>query len=337
MANDRRHEFAALLACCQAAQDARVPWWQVARAVERAGAVEPLIAGPWEPGDRWEYEVAAALALHLRRDSLARWETKVVEWEAADDRLRYVTILDSEYPPSLRLIFNPPPFLVLRGSLLERDARGVAVVGTRHPTDEGVRRARRLAAELAQAGITVYSGLAAGIDTAAHLGALEGGGRTVGVVGHGLLRPIYPKENGELADRIAESAALVSQFRPDTPPSRYTFPMRNAVTSGLSQGTVVVEASHTSGARMQARLAAEHGKRVWLLESLVRQFPWAEKFRETYAPSTRVVADVSDVLEELQSEDEITALAQGDLPPVPEAEKARRPEPEPLQLFAVDS
>jgi DNA processing protein len=337
MGEDRRREFAAVLACCQAVQDARVPWWQVARAVERAGAVEPLISGPWEPDDRWEYEVAAALALHLRRDSVDRWVEKLDEWADADDRLRYITILDSEYPASLRLIFNPPPFLVLRGALLERDARGVAVVGTRHPTEEGVQRARRLARELAQAGITVYSGLAAGIDTAAHLGALEGGGRTVGVVGHGLLQPIYPKENVGLSEGIAESAALVSKFRPDTPPSRYTFPMRNAVTSGLSQGTVVVEASHTSGARMQARLAAEHGKRVWLLESLVHQFPWARKFRETYGSSTRVVADVSDVLEELRSEDEIVTLAQGDLPPVPEVEEARRPEPEPLQLFAVDS
>src|SRR5262249_28544199 len=150
--------------------------------VERAGAVEPLISGPWEPVDRWEYDVAAALAHHLRRDSLTYWEERLHEWAAADERLRFISILDAEYPASLRLIFNPPPFLVLRGALAERDARGVAVVGTRNPTEEGLKRARRLARELAEEGITVYSGLAMGIDTAAHLGALEGGGRTIAVV-----------------------------------------------------------------------------------------------------------------------------------------------------------
>jgi DNA processing protein len=298
--------------------------------------VEPLLTGPWEPHDRWEYEVAAALALHFRRGAEETWFQRLLEWRTADPDLCFTTILDAEYPPSLRLIFNPPPFLVTRGTLRDVDARGVAVVGTRDPSSEGVQRARRLARELAEAGITVYSGLAKGIDTAAHLGALEAGGRTIAVVGHGLLRPIYPKENIELAARILEQGALVSQFRPDTPPSRYTFPMRNAVTSGLSQGTVVVEASRTSGARMQARLAAEHGKRVWLLSSLVENFDWAREFRDRYAASTRVIGDVSEVLEELRSEEEITASAEGSLPPVPEIEASRRPEPEPIQLAAFE-
>jgi DNA processing protein len=334
MSETSRHEFAALLACCDAAQRARVPWWQIARAVERAGAVEPLISGPWEPSDRWEYEVAAALAMHLRRGAIEEWAARLNGWDAADPRLQYVTILERNYPASLRLIFNPPPFIVLHGKLAEADARGVAVVGTRNPTEQGLKRARRLARDLAEAGITVYSGLARGIDTAAHHGALENGGRTVGVVGHGLLQPIYPKENQELADQIAATAVLISQFRPDTPPSQYTFPMRNAVTSGLSQGTVVVEASKTSGARMQARLAAEHGKRVWLLDSLVRNSDWAAAFAAKYSQSTRVISDISQVLEELRSEREIAAAAKGDLPPVPAVEEARRPDPEPLQLFA---
>ena len=337
MSEGQLRDFAALLACCQAAQDARLPWWQVARAVERAGAVEPLISGPWEPADRWEYDVASALGSYLQRGAAERWGEALEEWREADPTLRYITILDAEYPASLRLIFNPPPFLVLRGELLDRDARGVAVVGTRQPTEEGIRRAQRLGRELGEAGITVYSGLALGIDAAAHRGALEAGGRTVGVIGHGHLRPIYPKENQALAEEIAAKAALVSQFRPDTPPSRYTFPMRNAVTSGLSQGTVVVEASRTSGARMQARLAAEHGKRVWLLDSLVQNFEWAQDFAEKYAKSTRVITDVSQVLEELRSEEEIAAAAQSELPPVPSVEEARRPEPEPLKLFALDA
>lgn len=333
MSKANRAEFAALLACCQAVQDACVPWWQLARAVKRAGAVAPLITGPWEPTDRWEYEVAAALAQHLRHGAVEDWADRLKEWQAADPRLRFVSILEVDYPASLRLIFNPPPFLVLRGQISETDARGVAVVGTRHPTEGGTRRACLLGRELAQAGITVYSGLALGIDAAAHLGALEAGGRTIGVVGHGLLQPIYPKENRELAEQIASSAALVSQFRPDTAPSRYTFPTRNVVTSGLSQGTIVVEASQMSGARMQARLSAEHGKRVWLLESLVRDFPWARQFHERYRSSVRVIRDVSEVIEELRSEQEIAAAAQGELPPVPRVEEERRAAPNP-SLFA---
>lgn len=336
MADRARSELVALLACCQAMQDAGLPWWQLARAVERAGSVLPLLAGPWEPADRWEYEVAAALARHLRHGSLEVWGGKLSEWLEVNSQLRFITILDEAYPPSLRLIFNPPPFLTLRGDLAVADMRGVAVVGTRQPSPEGVRRARRLARELASAGITVFSGLAKGIDTAAHQGAIDAGGRTVGVVGHGLLRPVYPAENRGLAEAISSSGALVSQFRPDTPPSRSTFPMRNAVMSGLSQGTVVVEASHTSGARLQARLAAEHGKRVWLLESLVADFPWAREFHAKYSPSTRVISDVSEVLEEIRTEGEIAAAASRHyLPPVPSAEEARRPGAEPMQLFAL--
>jgi len=112
--------------------------------------------------------------------------------------------------------------------------------------------------------------------------------------------------------------------------------MRNAVTSGLSQGTVVVEASRTSGARMQARLAAEHNKRVWLLESLIESFDWARDFHQKYARSTRMISDVSEVLDELRSKEEIARAAQGNLPPVPDVEAARRPDPEPLQLTAFD-
>ncbi len=336
MAERRRQELATLLACCEAMQAARVPWWQLTRAVERVGAVEPLISGPWEPRDRWESEVAGALANHLAVDSVELWQSRVDEWLRVDPGLTLMTILDDDYPASLRLVFNPPPFLAMRGELIEADARGVAVVGTRKPTDEGVRRARRLGRELAQAGITVYSGLALGIDTAAHEGALEAAGRTVAVLGHDLLKPIYPTQNAALAERIAATAALVSQFRPDQEPSRATFPMRNVVTSGLAQGTVVVEASHTSGARAQARLAAEHGRRVWLLDSLVRDFPWARKFRERFRSQTRVIRDVSEVLDELRTEREIAEAAGSSLPPVPPEEEARRPEPEPMQLFALD-
>jgi DNA processing protein len=167
----------------------------------------------------------------------------------------------------------------------------------------------------------VLSGLAKGIDAAAHTGALEANGRTVAVLGHGLLRPVYPAENRGLADEIlAAGGALVSQFLPDTPPTQGTFPLRNAVMSGMAQGTVVVEAGKTSGARMQARFAAEHGKRVWLLQSLVDEFEWATEFAERYRDRTRVVSDVSGVLDELHDAGD----APIELPPVADAEERRR-------------
>ena len=324
MAND---DLIALLAACEAALQRRVPWWQVGRVAARLGSATALLSEPWEPIDRWEHDVAVALAHHLDADAQSRWAEELVRWCEADDRLRFLTILDDEYPANLRVVFNPPPFLVLRGELQAEDTRGVAVVGTRHPSDEGLRRARKLGYELASAGITVFSGLAQGIDAAAHAGALEAkGGRTFAVLGHGLLQPIYPKENRELAEEVAAAGALVSQFRPDTPPTKGTFPMRNVVTSGLSQGTIVVEASRTRGARMQARFAAEQGKRVWLLRSLVDEFDWARDFAARRAREVRVVESTEQVLEQIQDERAIAAAAAAGLPPVAAAEEERRGE-----------
>lgn len=220
----------------------------------------------------------------------------------------------------------------MRGALVPEDSRGVAVVGTRHPSADGLQRALRLGRELGEAGITIVSGLAAGIDGAAHSGTLETGGRTIAVLGHRLLRPVYPKENRALADAIAAEGALLSQFRPNTPPTQATFRMRNVVTSGLSQGTIVVEASRTSGARMQARLAAEQGKRVWLLRSLVDEFDWAREFAERRPHDVRVAATVDAILSEVVDAEVVAAAAARGLPPVASAEEARRGEPQQSQF-----
>ena len=322
-----RDDLIALLAACDAAQAQKIPWWQVGRVTVRLGSATALLAEPWEPVDRWEHDVAVALAHHLDPDAQARWTDEFERWEREDPRLRFVTILDDEYPANLRVVFNPPPFLVVRGGLRPEDARGVAVVGTRDPSAEGLRRARKLGYELAAAGITVVSGLASGIDAAAHAGALEAeAGRTIAVLGHGMLQPVYPKENRELAEAVATAGALVSQFRPDTPPTKGTFPMRNVVTSGISQGTIVVEASRTSGARMQARFAAEQGKRVWLLRSLVDEFDWARDFAARRAREVRVVESTEEVLEQIQDERAIAAAAAEGLPAVAAAEEERRGE-----------
>jgi len=219
---------------------------------------------------------------------------RVTAWQAKG--LRLVTVLDEDYPINLRRISNLPPFLFYRGELRRDDAFSVAVVGTRRPTPDGLRRARAIAKNLVRSDVTVLSGLARGIDTAAHESALTAGGRTIAVLGSGILR-VYPPENASLAEQIADSGAVVSQFWPDAPPAAYNFPRRNIVTSGLGQGTVVIEASATSGAKMQARLALEHGKRVFLLASLVHDNAWAASYVKRGAI---VVDNVKDVVHALR-------------------------------------
>jgi DNA processing protein len=161
------------------------------------------------------------------------------------------------------------------GALAPEDARSLAVIGSRQASARGTAAAREIAEHLVERGYTVTSGLAAGIDTAAHRAALARGGRTVAVIGTGLLHA-YPPQNAELQELIATECAVVSRFWPQALPARRSFPMRNAVMSGMSLGTVIVEASHTSGARVQARLALAQGRPVFLLETLLEQ-EWARE------------------------------------------------------------
>ncbi|HXP56475.1 MAG TPA: DNA-processing protein DprA [Streptosporangiaceae bacterium] len=217
-----------------------------------------------------------------------------------------VTVLDEGYPANLRLISNRPPFLFYRGTLAGVDARSVAVVGTRDASEAGLGRAAEVAGRLAEQHVTVVSGLARGIDTAAHRAALERGGRTIAVLGTGITG-CYPPENRELAGQITGAGALVSQFWPTQGPHRDSFPRRNVVTSGLSQGTVVIEASHTSGAKMQARLALEHGKRVFLLEALVDGQDWARKY--VGRPGAITIGGADEVLPHLASPEQIQRQA----------------------------
>jgi DNA processing protein len=219
---------------------------------------------------------------------------EITGWE--QQGMRLVTILDEDYPLYLRLVHQRPPFLFLRGEAAQEDLR-VAVVGTRHPSPEGIYHAQAIASGLAERGVTVVSGLASGIDTAAHRATLASGGHTVAVIGTGLLRS-YPAENAQLQAEIADRGLLVSQFWPDAAPSKATFPMRNAVMSGYSLATVVVEAAYRSGARMQARLALEHGRRVFLLKSLMTH-EWAREYAGR--PNTTVVSGPEDVFRELDS------------------------------------
>jgi DNA processing protein len=205
-------------------------------------------------------------ALDEAAAELAKWRSEGIE---------IVTVLDASYPENLRGVHGRPPLLFVAGELAAADVQALSVVGNRVATESGIAAARRIASDLANAGYAVFSGLAAGIDTAAHTAALTQGGRTVAVVGTGL-RHCYPPQNIELARRIAHKCALVSQFWPDSPPTRRTFPMRNAVMSGMTLGTVIVEASHSSGTRIQARLALAQGRPVFLHRALLSQL-WARE------------------------------------------------------------
>ena len=168
---------------------------------------------------------------------------------------------DSTYPPLLAEIFDPPACLWIRGDPLTFSHVSVAVIGARAASDEGLTAAYEIAFDLARAGVVVVSGLARGVDACAHRGALDGGGRTVAVLGTGIDK-VYPPENAELAERIAASGLLVTEFEPNTPPLDWHFPRRNRIISGLSKAVVVVEAKEKSGSLITARLAAEQNRDV---------------------------------------------------------------------------
>ena len=178
-----------------------------------------------------------------------------------DGSTRVLTRADAEYPSRLAEIPDAPATLHVRGRLLDEDALAVAIVGSRRATTYGLEVAETLAADLAARGVTIVSGLARGIDSAAHRGALRVGGRTLSELGSGV-DVIYPPENRRLAVEIAERGALLSQFAPGTPPLPQNFPIRNQVIAAMSLAVIVVEAAERSGSLITARLAAELGREV---------------------------------------------------------------------------
>lgn len=289
-----------LLALCAVP---KVNWNLIAREAQRPGGLARLLRGDLSE----QTKQAVVAAAQIRGSALAEYRGSVEDrLSALPGDVRLTTVLDDDYPANLRVIYNLPPCLFYRGELRASDARSVAVVGTRTPTDEGVRRAEELAKQLAREGVTVLSGLARGIDGAAHRATVAAGGRTIAVLGSGITRT-YPPEHGDLAEEIVRSGgAIVSQFWPTAPPSDYHFPMRNIVTSGMSQGTVVVEATGNSGARNQARRALEHGKKVFLLKELVTKEPWARAYLDRGALEVKSVEEIVGLL---RSREEIEHLS----------------------------
>jgi DNA processing protein len=184
-------------------------------------------------------------------------------WERLEKQgIQVVTWDDEDYPRRLREIAQPPPVLYVRGDILTDDEWAVAIVGTRRVTSYGRRAAEDIASALAQRHVTVVSGLARGVDSIAHQAALNGGGRTLAVLGCGVDR-VYPPEHRRLAEEICECGALISDYPPGTEPDAANFPARNRIISGLAMAVVVVEAGLTSGALITAKFAADQGRDVF--------------------------------------------------------------------------
>jgi DNA processing protein len=292
----------------------RRPWVEYAELVEELGSASAALQQVIEAGQEPEGQTRLFPTDPPRPDPhdltnltnlTDQAATDIEHWDAQGMRL--VTVLDPGYPPNLKAVHDRPPILFIAGHLTPGDAKAVAVVGARKATEAGLKQATRIAAHLTRSGYTVVSGLATGIDTAAHTSALNNNGRTVAVIGTGLNRT-YPPENHALQREIAERCAVISQFWPDSPPSRRSFPMRNATMSGIALATVVVEASETSGARTQARLALAHGRPVFLTETLVKTQPWAQQIAQR--PGTHIAhnpTEITDALERLISPGSLVA------------------------------
>src|SRR5690242_7676155 len=236
-------------------------------------------------------------------DQISNWES-TIDLPAELERIRdlgatAITQQSGSYPRALREIHAPPIVLYVWGELLDRDHHAIGVIGARRTSHYGAECAKKLSYQLAYAGLSVISGLARGIDTAAHQGALAAKGRTIAVIGSGLAR-LYPPENRPLAEKIRSgNGAVVSEFSMDIEPDRQTFPMRNRIISGWSHGILVVEAGLNSGALITAAQALEQGRAVYAVPGHINA-PSAMGSNRLIQQGAKLVMDASDILEDLE-------------------------------------
>ena len=222
--------------------------------------------------------------------------TADMAWLQQDD-CHLVSVLDSDYPPMLREIPDPPPLLYVRGNPALLSLPQLAIVGSRNPTPAGNENAKAFARSLVTGGLTVTSGFALGIDAAAHAGAIGAGGATIAVVGTGVDR-VYPASNHKLAHQVAQTGAIVSEFPLGTPPLRENFPRRNRIISGLSLGTLVVEAALRSGSLITARLAIDQGREVFAIPGSIHS-PLSKGCHRLIRQGAKLVETANDIIEEL--------------------------------------
>ncbi len=218
-------------------------------------------------------------------------------YEILSKEINIITFNSPEYPENLKNIYDPPPFLYVKGSFVDGDKNSVAIVGSRNASEYGIKVAQEISRDLASLGITIVSGMARGIDSAAHIAAIQGGGRTVAVLGSGV-DVIYPPENRRLFERIAENGAVVSEYPLGTRPNSYNFPSRNRIISGISLGVLVVEASPKSGSLITAKLALDQGRDVYAVPGNVYSY----KAKGTHAllkSGAKLVDNARDIVEGL--------------------------------------
>ncbi|MGA2871892.1 MAG: DNA-processing protein DprA, partial [Verrucomicrobiota bacterium] len=205
---------------------------------------------------------------------------------------------DEHYPASLREIYDPPLVLYVKGGLTAKDKNAVAVVGSRMTTHYGIETARKLSYQLAYVGVTIVSGGARGIDTAAHQGALSGKGRTIAVLGTGI-NLVFPPENAELFERIAANGAVMTQFPFNRPADKQSFPIRNRIVAGMTLGTVVVEANLTSGALITANFATEYGRQIFAVPGRIDS-PRSKGCHELIKKGAKLCEGAEDILSEFE-------------------------------------
>ena len=220
------------------------------------------------------------------------------DWLGGGESRRVLCIGDDDYPAMLLQTPDPPLLLYLQGQVEFLHRRSLAIVGSRNASPQGVDNARAFAAHLSRQGWTIISGLAFGIDGAAHEGGLDGPGSTVAVVGTGLDR-VYPARHRALAHRIASAGVLISEFAPGTPPLPPNFPMRNRIIAGLARGTLVVEAALQSGSLITAKQAAEYGREVFAVPGSIHS-PLSRGCHALIRQGAKLVESADDILEELQ-------------------------------------
>ncbi len=239
----------------------------------------------------------------VQAESIIEQRSKIDPAGELDDVKKYgltlLTLQDPEYPDILKEIYDSPPVLFVKGRLLRQDyRRSIAIVGTRTPTPYGMKVASELASHLASSGVTVISGMALGIDTKAHQGALKvEGGRTIAVLGSSVER-VTPVSNRRLYEAIIERGAVISEYPVGTPPSPWHFPQRNRIISGLSKGVVVVEGSEDSGALITAKAALEQNRAVFAVPGAVNS-PMSKGANKLIKEGARLVESVQDIFEEL--------------------------------------
>ena len=209
-----------------------------------------------------------------------------------------LTQADENYPALLREIYDPPIVLYVKGELTAKDKNAVAIVGSRMTTHYGIEVARKLAYQLAYVGVTVVSGGARGIDTAAHQGALSAKGRTVAVLGTGI-NLVFPPENNELFERIAANGAVITQFPFNRSPDKQSFPIRNRIVAGMTLGTVVVEANLTSGALITANMAVEAGRQIFAVPGRIDS-PRSKGCHELIKKGAKLCEGAEDILSEFE-------------------------------------